>query len=60
MVISLQDFEENKMEASYTNFKISGNKLISKKSQEMASQIRSCSELFWRVRGQVLLPSGRK
>ena len=32
MLISLQDFDNNKMEASYTNFKISGNKLISKTS----------------------------
>ena len=32
MLISLQDFEGSKMEASYTNFKISGNKLISKTS----------------------------
>ena len=32
MLISLQDFDNNTMEASYTNFKISGNKLISKTS----------------------------
>ena len=30
MLISLQDFEGSKMEASYTNFKISGKKNISK------------------------------